>query len=490
MVPSELYRTSLGLLTDFYELTMAYAAWKGGIAETETVFHLVFRKNPFEGGYAIAAGLEHAADYVAHHRFAPDDLAYLAEQRGSDGRPLFEPAFLDWLADLKLEVDVDAVPEGTAVFPYEPLLRVQGPVVPCMLLETPLLTIVNFQTLVATKAARVVLAARGEPVIEFGLRRAQGIDGALSASRAAFIGGCAATSNLLAGKVYGIPAKGTHAHSWVMLFDDELEAFFTYARAMPANCILLVDTYSSLVGVQHAIEVGKWLRERGHRLLGIRLDSGDLAWLSVQARKLLDEAGLTDTAVMASNELDETIVQALKDQDAAITVWGVGTRLVSAWGEPALGGVYKLSAVRSGPEAPWRYRVKLSEQAAKTTIPGVLQVRRYERPEGFLADVIYDCEKVLPEAPEMVDPLDLTRRRVIPAGTPGEDLLVPVLRRGRLVWKSPTLGELKARGAQQLSRLHGGVKRLVHPHQYPVGLERSLSELRTRLILEARGVKV
>jgi len=488
MVPSQLYRASLGLLTDFYELTMAYAAWKGGIAETETVFHLVFRKNPFEGGYAIAAGLEHAADYILNHRLEADDIAYLAEQRGIDGRPLFEPAFLDWLSELKLDVDVDAVPEGTAVFPYEPILRVRGPVVPCMLLETPLLTIVNFQTLVATKSARVVLAARGEPVIEFGLRRAQGIDGALSASRAAFIGGCAATSNVLAGKVYGIPVKGTHAHSWVMLFDDELEAFFTYARALPTNCILLVDTYSSLVGVQRAIEVGRWLKAHGHRLVGIRLDSGDLAWLSVQARKLLDEAGLTDTAVMASNELDETIVQALKDQEAAITVWGVGTRLVSAWGEPALGGVYKLSAVRSGRDAPWRYRVKLSEQAAKTTIPGILQVRRYEHPEGFLADVIYDCERGLPEAPEMVDPLDLTRRRVIPARTPGQDLLVPVLRRGQAAWKSPPLSELQVRASRQLEKLHAGVKRLVHPHQYPVGLERGLSDLRTRLILEARGV--
>jgi len=488
MVPSELYRSSLGLLTDFYEITMAYAAWKGGIAGRETVFHLSFRKNPFDGGYAVAAGLEHAVDYVRHCRFAPDDVAYLAAQRGNDGRPLFEAAFLDWLAALRLDVDMDAMPEGTAVFPHEPILRVRGPVVPCMLLETPLLNIVNFQTLVATKAARIVLAARGEPVIEFGLRRAQGIDGALSASRAAFIGGCAATSNVLAGKLYGIPAKGTHAHSWVMLFDDELEAFFTYARAMPANCILLVDTYNSLDGVRRAIEVGRWLRERGHRLVGIRLDSGDLAWLSVQARRLLDEAGLADTAVMASNELDESIVQALKDQEAAVTVWGVGTRLVSAWGEPALGGVYKLSAVRAGPGAPWAYRVKLSEQTAKTTIPGILQVRRFEHADGFLADVIYDEEIGLPAAPEMVDPLDLTRRRLLPAGTPGEDLLVPVLRRGEPVWRSPPLEAMRDRGREQLSRLHAGVKRLVHPHQYPVGLERGLSDLRTRLILEARGV--
>src|SRR5512137_3099574 len=221
MVPSELYATSLGLLTDFYQFTMAYAAWKGGLAGKEAVFHLTFRKNPFEGGFAVAAGLEYAVDHVRSHRLDADDLAFLGRQEGSDGKPLFEAAFLGWLGALRFDVDLDAVPEGTVVFPHEPLLRVKGPVVPCMLLETPLLAVVNFQTLVATKAARIVTAARGAPVVEFGLRRAQGIDGALSASRAAYVGGIAATSNVLAGKLHGIPVKGTHAHSWVMLFDDE-----------------------------------------------------------------------------------------------------------------------------------------------------------------------------------------------------------------------------------------------------------------------------
>jgi len=486
MVPSERYRTSLALLTDFYEVTMAYAAWKGGMADREAVFHLTFRKSPFGGGYAIAAGLADALDHVLHQRLGSEDLAYLAEQRGGDGKPLFEPAFLDWLSRMPVDVDVDAMPEGTAVFPQEPLLRVKGPVVPCMLLETPLLTLVNFQTLIATKASRVVQAARGEPVVEFGLRRAQGIDGGLSASRAAYVGGCASTSNVLAGRIYGIPAKGTHAHSWVMLFDDELESFFTYARALPANCVLLVDTYDSLRGVRRAVEVGRWLRERGHRLAGIRLDSGDLAYLSVEARRLLDEAGLRDAAILASNELDEEVIQSLKDQGAAITVWGVGTRLVTGWGEPALGGVYKLSASRE-PGAPWKRRVKLSEQAAKTTIPGILQVRRFSHPAGFLADVIYDEEMGLPQAPEMVDPLDMTRRRVIPAGTPGEDLLVPVVRRGRAVRESPPLVEIRERTLAQLSRLHAGIRRFVNPHQYPVGLERGLHDLRTRLVLEGRA---
>ncbi|MEI6226670.1 MAG: nicotinate phosphoribosyltransferase [Deltaproteobacteria bacterium] len=486
MGPSQVYRTSLALLTDFYQLTMAAAAWKGGVAGREAVFHLSFRRNPFEGGYAVAAGLEDAVDLALHSRFTPDDLAFLAGQVGSDGRPLFEPAFLDWLGAMKLDVDVDAVPEGTVVFPHEPLLRVKGPIVPCMLLETPLLAIVNFQTLVATKASRIVLAAKGASVVEFGLRRAQGIDGALSASRAAYVGGVAGTSNVLAGKLYAIPVKGTHAHSWVMLFDGELEAFRTYARAMPSNTILLVDTYDTLEGVRHAIEVGLELKRDGHRLTGIRLDSGDLAWLSQQARRMLDDAGLRDTAILASNELDEQVIHALQDQKAAIAIWGVGTRLVTAWGDPALGGVYKLSAVRDGPGAPWKHKVKLSEQLAKTTVPGIQQVRRYRHGDGFLADVIFDLELGLPPSPEMVDPLDFTRRRTIPEGTPFEDLLVPVLREGRPVWTAPPLAEVRARAAAQLGQLHAGVKRIVHPHAFPVGLERGLYDLRTRLILEAR----
>jgi nicotinate phosphoribosyltransferase len=486
MGPSQVYRTSLALLTDFYQLTMAYAAWKGGVAGKEAVFHLSFRRNPFEGGYAVAAGLEDAVDLLLHSRFTEDDLAFLAGQVGADGKRLFEPAFLAWLGELEPEVDVDAVPEGTVVFPHEPLLRVRGPIVPCMLLETPLLAIVNFQTLVATKASRIVLAARGQPVVEFGLRRAQGIDGGLSASRAAYVGGVSGTSNVLAARLHGIPVKGTHAHTWVMIFDDELEAFQAYAKAMPANTVLLVDTYDTLDGVRHAIEAGRWLKAQGHRMAGIRLDSGDLAWLSQQARRLLDEAGLEDTVILASNELDEYVITALHDQKAAIAVWGVGTRLVTGWGEPALGGVYKLSAVRDGPGAPWEYRVKLSEQLAKTTIPGILQVRRFRYEGGYVADVIHDVDLGLPASPEMIDPLDHTRRRVIRAGTPGEDLLVPVIRAGTPVWTPPPLSEVRARTLSELSRFHSGVKRLVHPHGYPVGLERGLHDLRTRLVLEAR----
>jgi nicotinate phosphoribosyltransferase len=487
MLPSELYRPSLGLLTDFYQFTMAYAAYASGMAGHEAVFSLSFREQPFGGGFAVACGLAHAVDYLANMRFDQSDLDYLAEQRGNDRKPLFDAGFLNHLARFQLECDVDAVPEGTVVFPNEPLLRVRGPIIACMLLETPLLNLINFQTLVATKAARICLAAQGKPVFEFGLRRAQGIDGGLTATRAAYIGGCVGSSNVLAGKLYGIPVSGTQAHSWVMLFEDELEAFMAYAQAIPGNCVLLVDTYDTLQGVGRAIEIGRWLSRHGSKLVGIRLDSGDLAYLSVQARRLLDSAGFTETVILASNALDETILQSLEDQGAAIDVWGVGTRLVTGHPEAALGGVYKLGAVRSNPSAPWAYRMKISEQVAKTSVPGVLQVRRFENQEGFQADLVYDEVMGLPSVPEMVDPLDVTRRRRIPEHTVARDLLVPVLRRGRPVYESPPLAEIREHARAELGRLHPGIKRFLFPDQYPVGLEGRLSALRTRLILEARG---
>lgn len=481
-----IYRPSLALLTDLYELTMAYGFWKSA-ARKEAVFHLAFRDHPFGGGFSVACGLAEAVDYVRDFHFDGDDLAYLATLTGNDGAPLFDRAFLDYLATLRLECDLDAVPEGTVVFPHEPLVRVRGPLLVCQLLETPLLNIVNFQTLIATKAARVCLAAGGQPVLEFGLRRAQGVGAGLAASRAAFVGGCAATSNVLAGRLYGIPVRGTHAHSWVMAFDDEPSAFAAYAEALPNNCIFLVDTYDTLAGVRHAVEVGRRLRERGHKLAGVRLDSGDLAYLSVQARRILDEAGFTETAILGSNDLDEHIIASLKDQGAAITVWGVGTRLVTGGDDPALGGVYKLGAVRD-PDGPWEPRLKLSEQAAKISNPGTLQVRRYSNGSGFLADVIYDIGLGLADDDVMIDPLDPTRRKRLPAGPRSDDLLAPVLRGGRPVAESPGLDEIRRRLAAQLDGFHAGVKRFVNPHRYPVGLEGRLFDLKTALVLKARGL--
>ena len=483
---ADVYRLPLALVTDLYQLTMAQAYRSSGKAETEAVFHLFFRRNPFGGGFAVACGLSRVLDLLADFRFGEADLAYLAQQKGNDDRPLFEPSFLHELSGLRLVCDVDAVPEGTVVFPYEPLVRVRGPLLQAQLVETALLNFVNFETLIATKAARVVLAARGDEVIEFGLRRAQGIDGGLSASRAAFVGGASATSNVFAGRLLGLPVRGTHAHSWVMAWDGEQESFETWARAQPNNCVFLVDTYDTLEGVRRAAAVALRMRERGHRAIGIRLDSGDLAYLSIEARKILDGAGLAEMKIVASNDLDEHLIASLKEQGARIDTWGVGTRLVTGGDQAALGGVYKLGAVRE-PGAAWRHKVKVSEQAAKTSNPGVQQVRRYSGPGGFVADVIYDEEAGLGDTPVVVDPLDPTRRKHIAAGTPFEDLLVPVVRAGRVVYEVPPLAAAQARARDQVGRLHPGIRRFVNPHQYPVGLALELHDLKTRLVLEARG---
>src|SRR5690606_21660222 len=293
-----------------------------------------------------------------------------------DGSPVFDADFLDYLQKLEFSCDIDAVEEGTVVFPNSPLVRVRGPLIQCQLLETPLLNIINFQTLIATKAARINVAAQGEPVLEFGLRRAQGIDGALAASRAAYIGGCTSTSNVMAGKLFGIPVSGTHAHSWIMSFETEIEAFEAYADAFPDQCIFLVDTYDTLNGVKNAIKVGEILRSKGKQMIGIRIDSGDLAYFSTKARQMLDEAGFPDAKIVASNDLDEHIIASLKSQDAAINIWGVGTKLVTAYDQPALGAVYKLSAIRNE-QGEWEPKVKVSQQSLKINIPGIHNTKRY-----------------------------------------------------------------------------------------------------------------
>jgi nicotinate phosphoribosyltransferase len=476
------------LLTDLYQLTMAFGYWKTGMASQEAVFHLFFRSQPFKGGFSVACGLSDAIAYLRSLKFEEDDLAYLGTLKGRDGKPLFEAAFLDYLRTLEWNLEVDGVPEGTVVFPHEPLLRVQGSLLQCQLVETALLNLINFQTLIATKAARVCLAADGDPVVEFGLRRAQGVDGGLSASRASYVGGCTATSNVLAGQRFGIPVRGTHAHSWIMAFDTEEQAFRAYAEALPNNVIFLVDTYDTLRGVEHAIEMGRWLRERGHELGGVRLDSGDLAWLSIEARRLLDAAGFHETAILATNDLDEQTIASLKQQGARINIWGVGTRLVTAYDQPALGGVYKLSAIRKN-GGPWQHRVKLSEQAAKVSTPGLQQVRRFTARGEFLGDMIYDLDSAALPGRTIVDRLDPTRRKLIPDDAESEDLLVPIFRGGQLVYSEPALTETRERTKAQLGRLHPGHKRFLNPHEYPVGLSPELHELRMQLIAAAREQK-
>ncbi len=480
---------SSALLTDLYQLTMAYGYWKSGRADVRANFQLYFRKLPFGGGFAVACGLAPALEWIENFGFDASDLEYLGTLTGADDKALFEPGFLDYLGDLKLEIDIDAMSEGTICFAQPPLLRVQGPILQCQLLETALLNIINFQTLIATKAARICLATKGEPVLEFGARRAQGIDGALSASRAAFVGGVAATSNVLAGKLFGIPVKGTHAHSWVMLFDSELEAFETYADALPNNVVFLVDTYDTLEGTRRACEIGRKLRENGHDLLGIRLDSGDLAYLSIEARKILDENSFPDATIFASNDLDEHLIASLKEQGAQIAVWGVGTRLVTGHDQPALGGVYKLTAIHDE-AGNWQPRVKLSEQSVKISTPGVVGARRYFSNEGDkcqnVADAIYEVGAEPQGDFVIVDPLDPLHRRKIAAELQGRELLESVVRGGKRVAQSPELADSRARTLLELRDFAAGIKRFVNPHTYPVGLEAGLHERKMSLILRAR----
>ncbi len=483
--PFDLYKPSLALLTDLYQMTMSYGYWKKGLHEKEAVFHLFFRRRPFNGGFTIAAGLENVVHFLENFRFTDSDLNYLSTLKSADGSPLFSSDFFDYLAGMKFSCQVDAVPEGTVVFPYEPLLRVQGPLIQAQILESPLLNLINFPTLIATKSARMCIASNGGPIIEFGLRRAQGIDGALTASRAAYIGGCESTSNVLAGKLYGIPVKGTHSHSWVMVFDDELEAFQAYAESLPNDCVFLVDTYDSLNGVKRVIEVGKWLRSHGKRLLGIRLDSGDLAYLSIKSREMLDAAGFQDAFIVASNELDETIISELKRQGAQITFWGVGTNLVTGKDQPALDGVYKLSAIRD-PGGPWKYKLKLSEQMLKVSNPGILQVRRYYTKKENVADMMYDIHAPLSEDCTIVDPLDPTRQRVLKKGILYHELLIPIFREGKRVYQLPTLQEIKAKTSAELRHFDVGIKRFLNPHQYIVGMEKTLYDHKVELIRQIR----
>src|SRR6266496_2417946 len=473
------------LTTDLYEVTMAYGYWKAGVSDHEAVFHVTFRENPFAGAFTVTCGLATAIDFLRGFQFTDTDVDYLGSQRGNDGKPLFDSGFLDYLRTLQLACDIDAIPEGTLVFPDEPLIRVVGPIAQCQLLETALLNIFNFQSLITTKAARVCLAAKNDPVIEFGLRRAQGVDGGLTAARAAYIGGCAGTSNLQAGERFGIPVSGTQAHSWIMFFETESEAFETYARAMPNNCVFLVDTYNSIEGVRHAIDVARQLRNRGHEMVGARLDSGDRVALSIEARRMLDKAGFTNAKIVCSGDLDEHVIADMKQRGARIDMWGVGTKLTTGQPDAALGGIYKLGAVRH-PGGQWQYRIKLSDEAAKTSCPGLLQVRRFQQPDGrFIADAIYETDHAISEPCVVVD-LETEKKTEIPAKTDYSDLLVPVFRRDQLVYQTPNIEASREHARKQLDCAPPEILRLKNPTPYKIGLERSLHELRSTLIARAK----
>lgn len=470
---SKLYKHKLNLLTDLYQLTMAYGYWRTGLYKKDAVFHLFYRKAPFKGHFTIAAGLQLVIDFLQDFRFEPSDIHFLGSLKGADDRPLFDEGFLNHLQRMQFSCDIDAMPEGSVCFPHQPLLRIKGPLIQAQLLETILLNLINFSSLIASKAARIVQAAQGDTVLDFGLRRAQGIDGGIMASRAAYIGGCHATSNVLAGKFFGIPVKGTHAHSWIMCFEDELRAFQQYAQSMPNNCIFLVDTYDTIEGVKKAIQVGLELKSKGVKLAGIRLDSGNLAKLSIAARKLLDEAGLQSTAIVASNDLDEYKIQQLKSENATINVWGVGTRLITAFDQAALGGVYKLAAL-SNEGGGWDYKIKLSEQAIKVSNPGILQVKRFHDNGLPIGDLSYNTD-----AAEISQQLIEEKKAKVFNFEEKEftELLKPVFKAGQLVYPEYDLHQIRAYSINQQTIFND-----VALETYPVGLAAPLYELKQELI--------
>lgn len=474
---------NLALLTDLYQITMLAGYHACGKIEQQSCFELFFRKLPFKGGFGVAAGLETALDYLTSLRFGESEIAYLR------GLGLFRESFLEWLAGFRFRGDVDALAEGELVFAGEPLLRVRGNLPEAQLVESALLNILNFQTLIATKSARIFIAGSGAPVLEFGMRRAQGVDGAISASRAAYIGGCVGTSNTLAGQAFDIPVQGTHAHSWVMSFASELEAFRAYADLYPDRANLLVDTYDTLEsGVPNAIKVGLELKARGHELKGIRLDSGDLAHLSKRARAMLDEAGLTSTKIVASNDLDETLIADLLEQGARIDIWGVGTNLVTSQDQPALGGVYKLVAAQ-GAGGKMEARIKISSNPEKITVPGVKQIWRAYGEDGSM---LGDC-LALEDEPDPSGELETlhphyvgTRSRLRAARW--RPMLQPVMRGGQ---ECPgvrrDLSRIRASFLENLKTLPVECQRRVNPQVYWVGLSQELWDLRTRLLAEAQA---
>lgn len=467
------------LLTDLYELTMLAGYLEKGMAEKPAVFDLFFRKPPYEGGYAIFAGLEPALDYLEGLRFLPDELAYL------QGLGIFRSNFIDYLREFRFRGRVTAPPEGTAVFANEPLLTVEGALAEAQFVETALLTIINFQTLVATKAARITYAAAGATVIEFGLRRAHGPDGGLSCARAACVGGVRSTSNVQAGMVYGLPVRGTHAHSWVQAFADELTAFRAYADAFPDSTILLVDTYDTLKsGVPNAISVAHELRARGHELRGIRLDSGDLAYLSHVSRRMLDEAGFPGVKIVASNELDEFVIESIRAEGGRVDIYGVGTKLATCGGTGggALGGVYKLVSVDG------RSKLKVTSDIAKATLPGKKRLLRAVGPAGeFIQDVICLDDDEPGSGATVYDPCNPLLFTTIPENVSLLDLRREVMADGRRTGAPEPLEVMADRSGKELARLPQGCLRFINPHRYKVSITGRLNELRNRLISEAPG---
>jgi nicotinate phosphoribosyltransferase len=464
------------LLTDLYQLTMLAGYFDEGMAEKEAVFDLYFRINPFEGSYAIFAGLAPALEFLEQLHFSDEELSYLT------GLKMFKPRFIDYLRGFRFHGTLHAPPEGTPVFANEPLLTVEGTLAEVQFVETALLNIINFQTLTATKAARICHAADGAEVAEFGLRRAQGPDGGLSASRAACLGGAKGSSNVLAGKMFGVPLRGTQAHSWIQAFPDELTSFRAYAGTFPESTILLVDTYDTLTsGIPNAIIVAQELREQGHELRGIRIDSGDLAYLSREARQMLDEAGFSGVKIVVSNDMDEHVIESIRSEGGLVDVYGVGTRLATCAGEGggALGGVYKLVEIEGKPT------LKVTGDIAKSTLPGKKKVLRcVDQQANFIQDVVCLEDEMIRGGDTVYDPYNPLRHTTLPPEARITELRGMVMSEGKRSVPEESLEYMAERCRRELSRLPGGCLRLINPHRYKVSISERLKYLRGSLIEE------
>ena len=476
-------RQNLTLLTDLYELTMMQGYFKNKAQNETVIFDMFYRTNPSESGYAICAGLEQMITYIKELKFEPQDIDYLRTLN------IFEDSFLEYLSEFHFSGDIYAIPEGTVIFPREPIVKVIAPIMEAQLVETAILNIINHQSLIATKTSRVCYAARGDGIMEFGLRRAQGPDAGTYGARAAMIGGCVGTSNVLCGQLFDVPVKGTHAHSWIMSFPDEYTAFKKYADLYPQACILLVDTYDSIKsGVPNAIRVFTEMREAGIPLsfYGIRLDSGDLAYLSKKARKMLDAAGFTDAIISASNDLDEYLIDSLKVQGAAITSWGVGTNLITSKDWPAFGGVYKLSAIQ-GTNGEFIPKIKLSENTEKVTNPGNKTIYRvYEKETGKIkADLICLVGETFSEEEPLLlfDPVEPWKKTKLQAGEfTLKEIMVPVFKSGKCVYTSPKVMEIREFCQRELDTLWDETRRLINPHLVYVDLSKKLYDIKIELL--------
>ena len=474
---------NLTLLTDLYEITMMQAYFKNNNKNKMAIFDVFYRKNPMDGGYAISAGLEQVIEYINNLHFTEDDINYLASLK------IFEDDFLDYLKNFKFTGDIYAIPEGSVMFPREPMLKVIAPIMEAQFIETAILNILNHQSLIATKAARICYAAEGDGIMEFGLRRAQGPDAGIYGARAAVIGGCAGTSNVLTGQMFDVPVMGTHAHSWIMSFDDEYTAFYTYAKLYPMSCTLLIDTYDTLnSGVPNAIKVFKQMKKEGIELknYGIRLDSGDLAYLSKKARKMLDDAGFKDATITASNDLDEFLIASLKMQGAEITNWGVGTNLITSKDCPSFGGVYKLAAIMEDGEN-FTPKIKLSDNSEKITNPGNKKIYRiYEKENNKIkADLICLENETFTENEDMhlFDPHEPWKKTVLKAGTfTLKELLVKVFDKGQCVYHSDSVMKLRDFAISEMETLWEETKRFENPHQVYVDLSQKLYDIKISLL--------